>query len=250
VSTTDGQIIVRRCPYDFEGDGDIDIVDIMRVASRWGCRLGDACYDPQYDLDGDGDIDIVDIMKVAAHWGETCGGTAARLSPSPDRSKAEVSIQNPIVRMDPANLTVAAGSTLTVTVMIDEAVDLGAFQFDLHYIPSTVQVETITLGGFLASTGRTAAPAGPRIDNGTGFASLAGFSFGTQPGPNGSGALALVRLRAVGAGTSPLDLDKVQVLDTQVNSQMPTVEDGSITVEGGEHEIYLPVILKNYHGQL
>jgi hypothetical protein len=240
---------VHCCSYDFDGDCDVDIVDIMRVASRWGCRLGDACYDPQYDLDGDGDIDIVDIMKVAAHWGETCGGTAARMSPSPDRSKAEVSSQNPTVRLDPADSTVAAGSTFTVTVMIDQAADLGAFQFNLHYIPSTVQVEAITLGGFLASTGRTAAPAGPKIDNSTGFASFAGFSFGTQPGPNGSGALALVRFRAVGPGTSPLDLQNVQVLDTQVNSQVPTVEDGSITVEVGEHKIYLPLVLKDYHGQ-
>jgi hypothetical protein len=143
---------------------------------------------------------------------------------------------------------VAVGSTFTVTVMIDEAVDLGAFQFDLRYTPSIVQVEAITLGGFLGSTGRTAAPAGPRIDNGTGFASFAGFSFGTQPGPNGSGALALVRLRAVGAGSSLLDLDKVQVLDTQVNSQVPTVEDGRVTVEG-EYKIYLPFILKSYRGQ-
>jgi hypothetical protein len=200
-------------------------------------------------LDGDGDIDIVDIMKVAAHWGETCDSTAASLSPSSDRSKAEASTQNPIVRMDPTNSTVAAGSTFTVTVMIDEAVDLGAFQFDLHYMPSTMQVEAVTLGSFLASTGRTAAPVGPKIDNSTGFASFAGFSFGTQPGPDGSGVLALVRLRAVGPGTSPLDLQSVQVLDTQANSQVPTVEDGSITVERGEHKIYLPLVLKDYHGQ-
>jgi len=24
------------------------------------------------DTDGDGDIDVVDIMQVVAHWGETC----------------------------------------------------------------------------------------------------------------------------------------------------------------------------------
>jgi hypothetical protein len=231
---------------DFDRDGDVDVADIMQVASRWRCQCGDACYASRYDLDGDCDIDIVDIMRVAAHWGDTCGGTAASAAPSPGRAKA--STQNPAVRLEPANSTVAAGSTFTVTVMIDEAVDLGAFQFDLRYTPSILQVEAVTLGGFLASTGRTAASAGPRIDNGTGLASFAGFSFGTQPGPNGSGALALVRLRAVVAGTSLLDLDKVQVLDTQVNSQAPTVEDGSVTVEG-EHKIHLPIILKEYHGQ-
>jgi hypothetical protein len=52
----------------------------------------------------------------------------------------------------------------------------------------------------------------------------------------------------VEAGASLLDLDKVQVLDTQVNSQVSTVEDGRVTVEG-EHKIHLPLILKDYHGQ-
>jgi len=57
---------------DLDGDCDVDVVDIMMVASRWCCQRGDECYDVHCDLDGDGDIDIVDIMQVAAHWGEVC----------------------------------------------------------------------------------------------------------------------------------------------------------------------------------
>ena len=151
-----------------------------------------------------------------------------------------------MVRIDPADSTVEVESTFTVTVMIDEAVDLSAFQFDLHYTPSIVQVEAITLGDFLASTGRGASSVGPKIDNSTGFASFGAFSLGTQPGPNGSGPLALIRLRAVGAGASPLDLEGVQVLKTQGNPPVPTVEDGSVTVE---HKIHLPLVLKDYHVQ-
>jgi len=62
------------CPLfgDLDCDCDVDIVDIMMVASKWCCQLGDECYDARCDLDGDGDIDIVDIMQVAAHWGEVC----------------------------------------------------------------------------------------------------------------------------------------------------------------------------------
>jgi len=66
-------LTVRACHFaDMDGDGDVDIEDIMRVADRWHCRSGDACYDLRCDLDGDSDIDIVDIMRVAAHWGEGC----------------------------------------------------------------------------------------------------------------------------------------------------------------------------------
>lgn len=57
---------------DLDCDCDVDIVDIMMVASHWNTAEGEEGYDPLYDLDNDGDIDIVDIMHVAAHWGETC----------------------------------------------------------------------------------------------------------------------------------------------------------------------------------
>jgi hypothetical protein len=58
--------------YDLSGDGQVDIEDVMLVASHWRCRCGDECYNANYDLDDDCDIDVVDIMLVVTHWGETC----------------------------------------------------------------------------------------------------------------------------------------------------------------------------------
>ena len=57
---------------DFNCDCVVDVADVMQVASRWRCQIGDDCYHERYDLDKDGDIDVVDIMLVAAQWGETC----------------------------------------------------------------------------------------------------------------------------------------------------------------------------------
>ena len=63
--------VITPC-YDFQPPPEVDIGDIMLVASRWDSQVGDELYDPTYDLDHDGDIDVVDIMFVAGQWGEMC----------------------------------------------------------------------------------------------------------------------------------------------------------------------------------
>ncbi len=52
------------CVYDFDGDGDIDIADVMKVASIWGTGMGTEDYDGFYDLNDNGKIELSDIMKV------------------------------------------------------------------------------------------------------------------------------------------------------------------------------------------
>jgi len=86
-TTQDGQITVTSGAWpsglfgDFDGDCDVDIVDIMRVACRWqtSCAIPDPDdnddtpnYDAFYDVNKDCVIDIEDIMQVAARWGDTC----------------------------------------------------------------------------------------------------------------------------------------------------------------------------------
>jgi hypothetical protein len=69
----DGSISVVDFPdYDFNRDCNVDIADIMEVASRWHTTDAHPDWDARYDLDGDGIITVVDIMIVAANWGATC----------------------------------------------------------------------------------------------------------------------------------------------------------------------------------
>jgi hypothetical protein len=134
------------------------------------------------------------------------------------------------VRIDPAAVNVAPGHAFTVNVMVDGAVDLGAFQFDMIYDPTVVTVNAVELGPFLGSTGRTAQSIGTKVDNVAGIVTFGAFSFGSDAGPEGTGSLAAITLTAVGSGTSALNLQNVVVTDVRANTQSVSVEGGTVTV--------------------
>jgi hypothetical protein len=134
------------------------------------------------------------------------------------------------VRLDSAVQSVAPGHSFAVNVMVDGAVDLGAFQFEVIYDPAVVTVTQIELEPFLESTGRTAQSIGPDIDNGAGEAAFGAFSFGAAAGPEGTGGLATVTFTVVGSGTTALNLQDVLLTDTKANAQYPSVKGGTVTV--------------------
>jgi hypothetical protein len=147
---------------------------------------------------------------------------------------ADVNLVQPdpgvMVRLDPAVRNGEPGGTFTVDVVVDDAVDLGAFQFDLIYDASVVVVTDIVLGPFLASTGRITQPVGDNIDNVAGTVSFGAFSFGNSAGPEGPGLLATITFTASGAGISVLNLQNVIVTDTLANAQSVSVENGTVIV--------------------
>lgn len=138
------------------------------------------------------------------------------------------------VRIEPADQVVDLNETFVVQVMIEEAGDLGAFQFDLTYDPSIVQVTEAVLGDFLGSTGRSMVPAGPEVNNAEGRVTLGAISLGSAAGPSGTGILATITCIAHGEGSTALELREVQVLDTAVSAQRVTVEGGQVVVGDAE----------------
>ena len=156
-------------------------------------------------------------------------------------------LQNPTVRIEPVESVVDVGETFTISVMIDDADDLGGFEFDLLYATAVVTVANVTLGDFLGSTGRPASPIGPIIDNQAGIVRFGGWTRDSAPGPDGTGELAIVSLTTQGMGISPLDLQNVMVVDTAVGPQEVTIEDGTVVVGGASSQrIYLPLVLKGW----
>ena len=133
------------------------------------------------------------------------------------------------VYIEPSDAVVVPGTTFTVAINITDTLDLGAFEFDLVYSPTLVQVDGVDLGPLLGSTGRTVIPLGPEIDNAAGEMSYGAISFGTQAGPSGMGTLAVITLTStLTEGVAALDLRNVQTTDTDANARLPLALDGVI----------------------
>jgi len=244
---SDGHIVVEECFGDFNGDGVVDIVDIMTIAGLWGCeRDVDACYDEDYDFNENDKIDVGDIQQVVDAWGP-CEVDASALL----QAAKMAPLAGSEVKIEPEESTVSVGEPFNVTVVITDVTDLGAFQFDLKYDPAFLQVTSVTLGEFLAETGRRTQSTTPVFDNEGGQVTFIGFSGpdqpgADQPGPDGYGVLANIELTAQKIGEGSLQLENVKVTDTETdpgpNWQIPTAQGAEVTVPGAY--VYLPLIVK------
>jgi hypothetical protein len=139
----------------------------------------------------------------------------------------------PTIRFDPSSSTVSTGATLGVNIVVDNAADLGGFEFTMTFDPAVVTAVTVTLGSFLGSTGRSVGAVTPIIDNTTGTVKYAAFSWGVGLGPDETGTLAVVTLQAVAAGSTSLNFSQAQLTDTQWDPMTvvtPTMTSGTVTV--------------------
>jgi len=246
-----GHVTVSPCffadvdPYPPDCDNDVDIADIYAIAYRFGCVCGDPCYDPIYDLNSNCYISSIDIQIAACYFGYPTGDFTSCYTPTglgKEAAEDEGARQDLTVWIEPPVTTLAgAGEVFTITVDVANANDLGAFNFELGYDSTIVQVDGVSLGDTLESMGFT--PDGPIYDTGKvtyGAHLLHGSGF------DGAGTLAAIRLETLRVGSSVLDLENVEVANTGGITQTLTVQDGNVDVVEPGISIYLPIIQKKY----
>ncbi|MBN1560704.1 hypothetical protein JW998_10670, partial [candidate division KSB1 bacterium] len=137
------------------------------------------------------------------------------------------------IKINPTDTTVTPGDTFIMDIVIQDAQNLGSFQFDIEFSTAVVHADSAWLGSFLGSTGRSASPVGPVINNDspTGKVTMGGFSFGTTNGPNGVGVLATIKFTARDTGTTVIDLQQFQVTDIDGQAQgVGSIVDGRVRV--------------------
>lgn len=70
--TLDITLTPTSCPPDINGDGIVDLSDIVGVLSAYGSASGDPLWNPAADIDGNGIVDLSDLVAVLAAYGQSC----------------------------------------------------------------------------------------------------------------------------------------------------------------------------------
>lgn len=55
---------------DANGDGSVDIFDLVLTGNAFGCHLGGTCWDERVDFNRDGIVDVFDLVIVAVNFGK------------------------------------------------------------------------------------------------------------------------------------------------------------------------------------
>ncbi len=119
-----------------------------------------------------------------------------------------------VVTLQPVAFVPVEGETFTTDVTVENTKDLLGFQFDVNFDPAAFAVDSIELGPFLSSTGRSAQPLGPDLRSAEeGRVVYGGFTMGAaeQAGPEGSGVLATITWRVIQPADFTATLSRVQL---------------------------------------
>jgi len=65
---TDGTVRVKLMG-DVNGDGIVDVFDLIRIGIAFGSRPGEPRWDPDADVNNDGIVDVFDLIKVGINFG-------------------------------------------------------------------------------------------------------------------------------------------------------------------------------------
>ena len=55
-------------PGDVNGDGVVDVVDLLYLVDAFGSATGDANYNADCDFNDDGFVDVVDLLILVENW--------------------------------------------------------------------------------------------------------------------------------------------------------------------------------------
>jgi general secretion pathway protein D len=118
------------------------------------------------------------------------------------------------IRFEPQNLSLKAGQTATIGVVVDNVTDLFSIPLLLQFNPAVVTVEEVRHGGFL-SGGTQEIAIVQQVFRDKGQAIISATRQPNTPGVSGSGTLIGIVVKGISPGTSNLSIVQVNAKDSQ-----------------------------------
>jgi general secretion pathway protein D len=134
---------------------------------------------------------------------------AAAVAPGPGQGA-----QGPRIRFEPRGVSLKAGQTTTVGIVVDNVSDLFSIPLLLQYNPAVVSIEEVQHGGFL-SGGTQEIAIVSRVDKEHGQAIISATRQPNTAGVNGSGTLMGIVVKGIAPGSSNLSIVQVNAKDSQ-----------------------------------
>ena len=123
---------------------------------------------------------------------------------------------DPAIGIAPDAFTLT-GEPVVLELTVTGAPPTTGFQAEVSYDPSVLAVLNVTLGEFLASTGRVVQPLGPNLDT-PGRIFVGGIAAGQEnPPPEGDGVLARIELGPIAEGTGEISVVSGSLVDADQN---------------------------------
>jgi general secretion pathway protein D len=138
--------------------------------------------------------------------------------------------QSAQLRFEPQSLSLKAGQTATVGVVVDNANDLFSIPFLLQYDPMVISVEEVRQGSFLQAGDQEIAIV-QRVDKEHGQAIVSETRQPNRSGASGTGTILGIVIKALGPGTSILSIVQVNARDSQQRPIQLVTGEARVQVE-------------------
>lgn len=135
------------------------------------------------------------------------------------------------IRFEPQKLTLKAGQTATMGVVVENVNDLYSIPLLLQYDPKVISVEEVQHGGFLSNGGAQEISIVSQPFKDKGQYIISATRPPSTPGVSGSGTLLGLVVKAVAPGSSSLSIVQVNAKDSQQKSIPLVTSEATLQVQ-------------------
>jgi general secretion pathway protein D len=154
----------------------------------------------------------------------------AETAPTTGTGNAATSGSQSKIRFEPQNVSLKAGQTTTVGIVVENVNDLYSIPLLLQYNPAVVSVEEVQHGGFL-SGGTQEIAIVSRADKEHGQYIISATRQPNTPGVSGSGTLMGIVVKGLAPGTSNLSIVQVNAKDSQQKTIPLVTSEANVQVQ-------------------